>query len=338
MMRTSTIVLTAVLAVCRCIDIQAQKINVPVGALSTYYNGGFAGEAGGLRICAYTYVKPATKNNSYSQAYWGSMASVDHFVKKLRSGVGFTFGQEAGPYQSTSGLLSAAISPKISVKGKYTIAPFADFNYSRHKSTVHEWFQVPQGYSRYQKVDFFQVNAGVLANSSKAYAGLSATIFEGRVNKTSAPMPKDRFTFLDNTRLTFQTGYTFQRAPGSKFSITPQLLMAYTRQNFPQVIGNNTYNKINYITLDDFSLMFRYKKFVSGISRNGLMLGYQTSKFKLLTTNYYTKNAVKGRYVHVSDHTLLVTKPFSDEISGYLGSISLRYVFKNPDSASAGFK
>lgn len=229
----------------------------PLGSLPMLYNGGFAGESGDLRINAGGIYRHE-KNNSYEDSQSSFYLSADGLIPKIRTGIGAS----AIYSNSTNGLYTLSVSPKIPLKGRYTIAPFVDVNYvgraDRHLDS------------------HFRIRAGVLFNSRKLYLGLSLDPFE---------------------RLTFQGGYSFQKSPQSKFSFTPQLVIGYVR---------HIYEGKNHIALRDFSLMFRYQKIIWGLNRNGVALGYQSDKLKVMISQI----PLRGHY---------------------LGSLSLRYIFNATD-------
>src|SRR5688500_18918953 len=75
--------------------LKAYAQDVPLGALAAPYNGGFAGEAGALRLPSFSYLKYFRYDSPaglQSSSHTGTFISVDHFLKKLRSGVAITSG------------------------------------------------------------------------------------------------------------------------------------------------------------------------------------------------------------------------------------------------------
>jgi hypothetical protein len=136
-------------------------------------------------------------------------------------------------------------------------------------------------------------------------------------------------------KYSFVVGYTFQRTPESKFSFTPQIVVSYERFNNVYSMWNGqvgVIDKVRYITLVDLNLTFRYKKLITGINSNGLMVGYQNSKFKLQVTNFYSNNGGSGMWISLSDHTHIMTRQFHLARPTYFGSISLRYIFRKDES------
>jgi len=318
-------------------ELQAQE--VPIGALPTRYNGGFAGESGGLRVTSFSYLNyrqynfttPSSPDHASNS---GTFISVDHFLKKIGSGVAITAGQEGDGHNYRNTATSLAISPKISLNGKYTIAPFADFSFSRKNYVLSEFTQaylnLPANYS----LDDFRIKTGLLANSSKAYAGISAEILQ-KYNKPTFDSTNHRV--FSNMKYTLQTGYTFQRTPESKISFTVQLAVSYGKLRAEDYPIQKIYRWEN-LNLEDLNLMFRYKKFISGINSAGFVLGCQSNKFKLQVTNFYTKREKFGERVNIYSY---LEKKDENRISNtktYIGTISLRYIFrKNSSVNTPGF-
>ena len=146
MMISKKLILSS-LALCICaLATSAQEL--PVGMmLPTYYNGGFAGEAGAPRVATFShFYYHKYKSPTFGSLYWryrGSCVSVDHFIKGLRTGVAVTAGHIAEDqnmitdYQKRSlSFGSITLSPKVSSKGKYTFAPFLDFYFGQARDTV----------------------------------------------------------------------------------------------------------------------------------------------------------------------------------------------------------
>jgi hypothetical protein len=309
---------------------------VTVGALPTFYNGGFAGEAGTLRVTSFSYFKytPSRVYASHTKSA-GSFISVDHFVKKIRSGIAFTAGVERERRWTDINSMILAISPKLSFGGKYTFAPFADFSFKRYKIRYDGLVRDTVDFDSHYDVDDFAIRTGFLVNSSRAYAGITADIYQ--YWKSTLGVSADRsFT---NMRYTFQAGYTFQRIPDAKFSFTPQLVINYSRNDFYD-FQKAEISKIRYITLMDINLMFRYDRYMAGLCSNGLLLGYQRNRFRLSVTNIYSNRDRVGTMKSISDRTYFRTRPFVfDGPQTYYGSISLRYTFKkDTPEKMPGFK
>lgn len=317
------------------LKVQAQEVPVPVGALPTQYNGGFAGEAGSFRVANFSYLKYYRYGYSGyegSSSVTGTFISADHFLKKLSSGVALTAGLEGDGPSYKGVFTSVAISPKFSFNGKYTIAPFANFSFRRSEVN---------GILNNYDVKDYNLSTGFLINSGKAYMGISADILRNadfNVHGGTYHGNQDRLRFLTEMKYTLQAGYTFQGTPESNFSFTPQLVISYERFKGVDYQTRQT-RRWSYITLVDINLMFRYQKFVSGISSTGIVLGYQTNKFKVLLTNLNTNWLKMNDRVALSDNTYLAPRPSNTTVpKGYIGSISLRYVFrKKPTVKMPGF-
>jgi hypothetical protein len=315
--------------------LQAQY--VPAGALPTYYNGGFAGEAGAFRVASFSYLDYNYYLMFSGRTSWtrsGSFISVDNFFKKIRSGVALTVNHQGRDRQFTNTAMSLVISPKFSFKGKYTFAPFADFSFGRYN------YRNLPGYLTYYPesyhINSYGIKTGFLVNSENAYIGISANIFH---YSTTSPALRNYVSAFTNMTYVLQTGYTFQRTPESRFSFTPQLVVSYERLNIPSSI-RGIEKKLHNITLLDLSLMFRYKKFIYGTNSRGLMLmlGYQNNRFKLLVNGgingSFIGNKVNGYHFN---NNFRITIP-GEGLSGYSGSISLRYTLrKKPSVKAPGF-
>jgi hypothetical protein len=305
----------------------------PAGAIPTYYNGGFAGEAGALRISSFSYASNERIDDVRTWNTLGTLISVDQFMPKLRSGFAFTASYEKNFRSDPFKAMSLTISPKFSLKGKITIAPFVDLTYWRYNNALYPIPGItPPVYENKSDANYFKVKTGFLINSTNGYFGISAQIFEQwDYNADEAEDPTRLFT---NMKYNFQAGHSFQRTPESDFSFTPQLVISYDRYSTSDSIGNKKTN--GYIFIRDINLMFRYKKFIAGVSNNGLALG--TGKFKLQVNNMYYAKSRNGLFNSLSDNTFLQTNSREYGANSYSGSISLRYVFsKKQNVKMAGF-
>ena len=303
---------------------------VPVGALPTYYNGGFAGEAGVPRLASFSYVKVGLREFSpddspYNNA--GTFISFDHFLKKIGTGVAFTAGTEKFSRGSKGNFVSLSISPKMSSKGKITFAPFADISYQRFNNTF-LYELTPPFPSRFVTEDLV-IRSGFLLNSSRAYIGLSAEVLS---YATDFPSLKENWKVFPDRAINLQAGYTFQQTPESKFSFTPQLALSFSRGNYYYYSVAQPIKKMNFINLMDLNLMFRYDKWLAGINSAGFVLGYQTNKFKLQVTNFYSNKPRDGKTWEIGDHTRFNTSSGFGSLGGYTGNISLRYIFRKDES------
>lgn len=293
----------------------------PIGVLPTYYNSGFAGEAGAPRISTFSFMTTYGHSGVYQ---YGNYLSYDNFFKKIRSGVSLTVGQlnqNSGPaYQFRSRVVNAVISPKFSFGGKYTLAPFVRFNLVEGKSD--HFYLGTQGLSSYEsKSRSGGISSGALFNSSKWYVGFtvgSRQLQNLFYQENNIPASNSNFTFTywtPSVNWSFQAGYTFQRKPDSKFSFTPQIVFSpfRYRQYFSNTIGNQTIEHKSSdqgVRIDDMNLMFRYKKIIAGvnvqrvkINKNffqawkdpDISLGYQTKKFRILLNQNYTRGVYEGK-------------------------------------------
>jgi hypothetical protein len=303
---------TSVAAVLCFATAEAQLL--PVGFLPTYHNGGFAGEAGAPRISTFSYYNHGDFGgfaNRYSWTRKGSLVTADHFFKKMRSGIALTAGQEKDTESTTdsykNSMISLAFSPKFSSRGKYTLAPFVDVSVVRTKYIAFEEVHYygspfPPGSYHWNELG---VRTGFLVNSDKAYAGISAEIFD----YNSSPFENTHYRFLSEIKYLLQTGYTFQRKPESRFSFTPQLLLGYERYRI-ETIGE-WHRQI----IIDLNLVFRYGKFIAGLNRAGFMAGYQNSKVKIQLSGILNRR-----------------------FNAYTGSVGLRYVLrKDQNVKTPGF-
>jgi hypothetical protein len=309
----------------------AQWRDVPIGALPTYYNGGFAGEAGVPRLTSFSYVERTFANRfnggGYSQLQGGgTFLSADHFLKRLSTGIEFTGGVEASGDFSTSRTTfgSLAISPKISFKGKYTFAPFVDLSYERTAVNLSNDVYSPTIPDSFVIKDV-NIRGGFLVNSSRAYLGLAATFANCRTDYYTF---KENWTTFANLKFVLQTGYTFQRTPDAKFSFTSQLVLSSYRVNSHYDSVKQEIAKRNVVSLLDLNLMFRYDKWIAGINSAGVVLGYQTNRFKIQITNHYTRRGTEGKSFELSDKTVFHFRQGTPFPGHYTGSISLRYVFR----------
>lgn len=262
------------------------RTEIPLGAMPMQYNPSFAGQVGGPRVSSnFRYGKGKHENmydNSRSHGY-SVYTSYDQFFPAIRSGIGVTAGYGGGnnkfnysdgginySYNSSSNLtsLSIAIAPKISLKGKYTLSPSGNFSY-RVEDTEETTNLVPNGMNgRYYSLDS---RAGLLFNTNKFYISYSVNLF----HQTKWKAGYFRSSGFNSD---IQLGYTFQRSLDSKFSFTPQVVLQISRNN---------YEHKTYFLIAAYNFNFRYKQFIWGFNNEGLHLGWQTDKFRLMVTNNY---------------------------------------------------
>ncbi|HYG40801.1 MAG TPA: hypothetical protein VD908_19385 [Cytophagales bacterium] len=296
------IITTALCCISILLALKLSAQELPLGTQPIKYNGGFAGETGNLRMNFGSGLTTSsiTLNNV-------NAITVDGFIPKIRTGVGVSTGYGHSKHNfnaiQINGALAEnemndkvtfitfAISPKLSFRGKYTFAPFFDYSYTNFNSNTKWGFL--------DSVETFRNNtsswsakgrAGFLFNTRKLYVGITFDIFNASKrfgNRYSI------FTTNDFTTSYFLLGYSFQKSLESKFSVTPQLVLGFRK--FP---GSKPE-----ILLEDFSLMFKYKKVIWGLNNSGVAIGFQSRKYKILLSQFYN--------------------------SGYYGSLTLRYIFKN---------
>jgi hypothetical protein len=288
--------------------------NVPLGALPMQYNSSFAGQAGSARFSS-NFRYGVTQEPNYLSRGYQLFASYDQFIPAIRSGIGITAGYHNGysRSESTTGYFfnystsikyaGLAVAPKFSFKGKYTLSPSLDFNFS---SSNFQYIANPPFDTIYNYLNgnhlAFNSRAGILFNTNKLYIGYSMVLLSSSLGKNRIPQNR-----LQSYRFQsyFQIGYTFQKSETSKFSFTPQIVIEFSEHEFE--------NRLN-ILLAGLNLNFRYKQFIWGLNDEGIHLGWQTDKVRLMLTNDY------GRVSGLSN---------SLEGFRYEGNLSLRYILGN---------
>jgi hypothetical protein len=272
-------------------DLYSQEI--PLGSLPMLYNGGFAGEAGQARFTTGFGIRKSNFSDTNLTLYY---LSYDQFIPKVRTGIGITlvtshiaskdtFSLQYDGINSTSVITS--LSPKFSFKGKYTLAPFVDFKYT---------------YSYYQLGDLASglylkpgwntsLRTGILLNSKKYYVGFTLEGLRsnrGRFNDfpdmpVGSAFPGKKLI----ESLAIQAGYTFQRLPESRFSFTPHVAYTYSP----------SHERLRSTPLF-INLMFRYNKVLWSINSNGLGIGFQSERFRImLSQNFVRQGNLTMRYV-----------------------------------------
>jgi hypothetical protein len=275
-----------------------QVLAQPLGALPMQYNGGFAGEADSPRL---------SSNVGFTSARWTYgkgyhlATSYDQFIPALRSGIGVS-----AHYQRTDNAyytanwygFTAAVAPKISLGGKWTLSPSLDLSYQAGQSIVRDGLRGVN-----VETEGWRSRAGLLFNTSKFYVGYSVAVIDHLSIRYANGVTKSGRPFRLTSYL--QIGYTFQRSPESNFSFTPQLTLA---------IGSNHYSSFTYDDriginyFEAFHLNFRYKQFIWGVNNTGVHVGWQSSRFRIMSSNTF---GIGGR-----------------NDGGYSGNVSLRYLFK----------
>jgi hypothetical protein len=243
-----------------------QDVNLPLGALPMQYNGSFAGEAGSPRISSNFGFSSgrSTRDGDYPGGFQQHI-SFDHFVPALATGFGAgVYGTQdiRDPY-STWGFY-AAVAPKISLKGKWTLSPSVDLAYDDEQNEDGRW----------------RSRAGLLVNTSKFYLGYSVAVFD---QATVGAERRERFSWwLTKYSSCLQIGYTFQKNPESDFSFTPQLAF-YTGIRWPDPDGEYSWSWGNFFRA--FHLNFRYKRFLWGANNTGVHVGWQSYRLRLSASN-----------------------------------------------------
>jgi hypothetical protein len=285
----------------------------PIGVLPTFYNCGFAGEAGSPRIAAYSYLT-AYRGNSQLPLY-GNYVSYDNFLKKIRSGLSIMVGHSEyrySNYEARSKYASMAISPKFSFNGKYTLAPFVRFNLSGGRSEMVTTDNTAPQPLQLKSISG-SISSGVLFNSSTWYLGLTfGNLSHTFYRRSSVPV-----NTIENERplkvnFSFHAGYTFQRTPDSKFSFTPQIILSpfRYRYTFSYTIGNMHYERTDAdagVSINHLNLMFRYKRILAGANVQRIkidryffkswndpdvMIGYQAKKFRIVLNQRFESKYV----------------------------------------------
>ncbi len=275
-----------------------QVLAQPLGALHMQYNGGFAGEAGSPRL---------NSNVGFTSAGWtyGKMyhltTSYDQFIPALRSGIGATVSSShaTGPrYKYNWQGFSVAVAPKISLNGKWTFSPSLDLSYHAGRSIIRD-----NRWGGNVESERWRSRVGLLFNTSKFYVGYSVAVVDYLSIRYANGVVESGRPYRLTSYL--QIGYTFQRSPESDFSFTPQLTIAtgsnqYTSFTYDDRLGINFF--------EAFHLNFRYKQFIWGVNNTGVHVGWQRSRFRIMSSNML---GVGGR-----------------NDGGYSGNVSLRYLFK----------
>lgn len=198
-------------------------LDVPVGVMPMKFNSSFAGETDALRLntaFSYFYMKePSSMGRETTHHSLGYQASLDKFIPAIKSGIGFAVGN--GSYQNRDSYLGeddisrryhffigAAIAPKFSIKGKYTLSPSLNIGFSKVRySDISELSQENSHDNQLSS------SLGLLFNTQKYYVGSSFHLFSHRWFSGLKPLfLSPRFAF------NLQAGYSFQRSQDSKFS------------------------------------------------------------------------------------------------------------------------
>ncbi|HZY82496.1 MAG TPA: type IX secretion system membrane protein PorP/SprF [Cyclobacteriaceae bacterium] len=295
----------------------------PSGGLPMLYNGGFAGEAGDHRLVFASKLNFMNFDNLRSRT--SHTISYDAFMPSLRSGVGVMTGFMSDHYNPTDSLnwelrnpfFSVAFSPKLSFKGKWTFAPFVDFQFVHSRST---------GYYRPNRASSpmlginsrYTIRTGFLLNTEKGYVGFTAIPFE----RTSAYEPRYNYRFnssfpgADSTIFILQLGRTFQKKPDSKFSFTPQVAVSWYKENSRHYFG-----------LVDLNLAFRFRRFHTGIGAGGIQFAYNWDRLRVGTALYYSRPFSRSGH-----NTVVNGQQETVRAYWYIQFLSLRYLIEGKKS------
>lgn len=243
-----------------------QEVNLPLGALPMQYNGSFAGEAGSPRISSnsgFSSVR-STREGYYSGGFHQHV-SFDHFVPALSTGFGVgVHGTQDIRYPYSTWGFYAAVAPKVSLNGKWTLSPSVDLAYDGEKYEAGQW----------------RSRVGLLVNTSKFYLGYSVAVFDETAVYAGVGQ---RFSWqLTKYSSCLQLGYTFQKSPESDFSFTPQLAF-YIGNRWSDPDGE--YGRSWGDFFRAFHLNFRYRRFLWGVNNTGIHAGWQTHRLRVTASN-----------------------------------------------------
>ena len=251
-----------------------------VTALPLKYHPGFAGASADGRLVFYTGIENVNNDNieNKSNLFYSIQSSFDFFIKKISTGIGIQSGYiknnillsdqvnslylkytdvlENQTLSIVSGIQNQlSVSPKISFRGRYTLAPGISIIHSNL------WL------STYLSENYFhsfksmvatrtEIISGIVFNTENLSLALSARIWD----KLSGNRQSE---YSNNTSLYFQGGYVYKRNVNSRFSFNPVLLVSAERR----IPGYSVYALLN--------LNFKYKNIIFGVLP-GVMAGYQS--------------------------------------------------------------
>jgi hypothetical protein len=268
-----------------------------IGNMPMQFNPSFAGSSGEHRISSLVPYQVLTMNTPdsihYDSRTFGADLSYDNFIHQISSGIGFNLSYTNQQSLRVDGInekiksredyhlsdLHAAftISPKISIQGKYTLAPSIQVRYNyvqRSRFYMEPNFSQPGLAARVMEVKeiknaLFSLTAGMLFNTQKLYLGYSVLL---RPIGQPVLYTLTGFSFEPRSVHYIQAGYRFQRSSDSKISFTPQLVIRVQSREEIR-IATFVPNLINFT--------FRYKNWIAGISNRGIMAGYQNEKIRI---------------------------------------------------------
>lgn len=284
-----------------------------VGIMPMEFNPSFAGNSGENRCVAfgaYTNSRSGFKSigpNRYKYFRREDSPTIsfsyDNFISKLASGIGFYMSWIKSisgtrnieyPYTNFTALkMGINISPKISIRGKYTIAPSIGLNYRYLR-----YINVPGARIDYLvafKSDIFYISTGLLFNTKNFYIGY--TYYLG-------PVPiGDRYRSFDDESYpadkpynNIQAGYKYQKNKESKTSYTIQAVISMKRKFDWSDLVNNV------------AFVFKYKKILLGIAHAdgyNLGIGYQSGRVRF----FYSQDITNVRYVYHGELSCRVIIP-----------------------------
>ncbi|MDO1449142.1 hypothetical protein Q0590_22890 [Rhodocytophaga aerolata] len=284
----------------------------PLGTLPMQYNPSFAGQSGGPRVSSNIRYGLNDYSNGRSQGA-SVYTSYDQFIPAIRSGISvatnydnaqarYEYSWDSSYYYSENVGFTVSAAPKISIKGKYTISPSIDLGYSVWDITSNIRWIPDTTYNIDGKQHGLSSRAGILFNTNKFYAGYTIQLFNSILKNSAVDLNRvQSYTFLSYV----QVGHIFQRSSQSKFSFTPQIVLEISRMNYFE-------DRVS-LRLSAYNLNFRYKNFIWGLNNEGLHVGWQTDKFRVMLTNDV---GVFSKYASNNDYT---------------GNLSFRYIFNSKD-------
>lgn len=204
----------------------------------------------------------------------------------------------AKPYSSVfSGIV---YSQKISIDQKITIAPSIKIGYVTNmlKSGSAYYTHLKNQSLLNAKVSYLDISTGIVINTGKIYAGFAID----HINKPKIPGHETSATpFQKKPVYIYQAGYTYQRSPDSKLTVSSNILIA--KQH------STTY------TASIVNVSCKYKWLSVGLSSSSGAGDMLTSMFGFHTKNLiigYSKNLITRQ----ADNTTISTH-----------EVSLRYLF-----------
>lgn len=261
-----------------------------ITALPMAYNPAFAGSSDMERFAVYSGIERQHISGFPSRTYYAGSVSYDRFISRVSTGVGMQAGYMNNLYTGndiaalrqhlntidllpgnfTGGMkgfnFAVSVSPKISFRGKYTLAPAIGIGYQKSEAVTYLSGIYPVSVLRTTVMDK-NLTAGIMLNTSKYYLGYSM-MFSCK-NFYYASSGK-----IFSAHSVIQGSYVFRRKPGSKFSFTPVILLKVVTGHDRQEINESSRRRAFLLV----NLNFRYKKLVWGLLP-GAMVGIQKDLF-----------------------------------------------------------